>query len=91
MVFDPLVILRVVTVAPDAVPALRPVLYGVVEVQVAVTVLVASTLLVRTPADPKFKFVALIEQFVTTVAVTVNEKFAVLVPTEQFPPDARAP
>jgi len=86
----PLVILRLVTVAPVPVPAFSPTLYGVPLVHCGVTVLVPSTLAISTPAEPKSRLVALTEQLVATVAVTVNEKFAVLDPTEQFPPDASA-
>jgi hypothetical protein len=45
-----------------------------------VTVPVASVLLVNNPIDPKFIFVALTLQLLTTVAVAEDEVLAVLLP-----------
>src|SRR5262249_49716777 len=54
------VILRVATVAPEPVPASRPMLYGVVSVHWTWTVEVWSTLVVSTPWVPKFSVEALL-------------------------------
>src|SRR5437868_4324166 len=59
MVAPPLVILRVATVAPAPVPALRPTLYGVVLVHCTWRVDDWSTLPVRTPWLPKLRVEAL--------------------------------
>jgi hypothetical protein len=54
-VFDPLLILRDVTVAPVAVPAFNPMLYGVVFVHWTCTVEVWLIAVAITPDVPKFK------------------------------------
>ena len=59
--------------------------------QVAVTVLVESTLLPRLAAEPKLCAVALTLHDVMTVAVTVNEYWLVLPPTGQLPADGVEP
>src|SRR5690348_578837 len=77
----PLVILRVVTVAPAEAPASRPTWYGVVSVQVTTISACASTFAARRPCDePKFMvWVLLTVQVACTVTVTWNDDVAVVV------------
>src|ERR1019366_1603721 len=64
------VIFRLVTVAPVAAPALSPILYGVVLVQVTATVVLTSE--IATVYEPKARAVVEIVQVDATVAVTRN-------------------
>src|ERR1043165_4788662 len=85
MVAPPLVSLRTATVAPEPVPTSRPMLYGVVLVQVTWIVELWSMFAASTPMLlPKFNVEALlIVQVATTVAETV--KFVVAVPACEAP------